>query len=79
MSDHNGHLVDPTDEDRKIIANTLEGVCITGDLLYSYIKLIREKHLFLECELVNLQWVLTHIGAAKDELLRLKERVQDDG
>lgn len=77
MSDHNGHLVEPTAEDRQIIENVLEGCVSTGDLLYAYIKLIREKHLFLECELVNLQWVLTHIGAAKDELLRLKERVQD--
>ncbi len=77
MSDHNGHLVAPTDEDRRIIANVLEGCVTTGDLLYSYIKLIRTEHLFLECEIVNLQWVLTHIGAAKDELLRLKERVQD--
>lgn len=79
MSSHNGRLVDPTDEDKQIIDKVLAGCVATGELLHVYIKLIREKHLFLEVELVNLQWVLTHLQAAEKELNRLKERVQHDG
>ncbi len=78
MTNHNGHLVEPSDEDRAIIANVLAGCVSTGDLLDAYIKLIRKKHLFLEAEANNLQWVLTHIKEAVKELMRLGERVNND-
>ncbi len=78
MANHSGHLVEPSDEDRAIIANVLAGCVSTGNLLNTYIKLIRKKHLFLEVEANNLQWVLTHINEAVKELMRLGERVNND-
>ncbi len=77
MSDHNGHLVEPTDDDRQIIDLLLDTCMPLRRLLESYIVGIQAEHLFLETEIVNLKWILTHLQEAEKELNRLKERVQD--
>lgn len=77
MSNHNGHLVKPTDADRRIIHVALQECASTRLLFQTYIKTIESKHLFLETEMVNLNWILTHLQEAEKELKRLKGRVQD--
>ncbi len=77
MSDHNGHLVEPTDKDRFIISNMLDAIVATRKLLEAYITLIEVQHLFLEVEAVNLNWICSHLNESEKELNRLKERVQD--
>ena len=77
MSKHNGRLVKPTDDDRQIINLLLDTLTPVRHLLESYIMGIQAEHLFLETEMVNLNWTLTHLQAAEKELERLKERVQD--
>ena len=77
MSKHNGHFVKPTDDDRQIIDLLLDTLLPVKHLLESYIDGIKTEHLFLETEMVNLEWVLAHLQEAEKELKRLKERVQD--
>jgi hypothetical protein len=79
MSKHNGRVVKPTDDDRQIINLLLDALMPASHLLKSYIVGIQAEHLFLETELVNLNWILTHLQEAEKELNRLKERVRDDG
>lgn len=78
MSDHNGHLIGPTDDDRQIISLLLDTCMPVRRLLESYIIGIQAEHLFLETEIVNLEWILAHLLEVEKELNRLKERVQSD-
>jgi hypothetical protein len=78
VPDHNGHLVGPTDDDRSIIKGMLEACTVMIGLYKKYIEWIERAHLFLESEVVNLNWILAHLLEVEKELNRLKERVQHE-